>query len=100
MIKRGNQLRKREEEEEDTLDNEEEEEGEETAEEEDAEYSSKGQQGPSGVVLTNGKNLKKRNSTSTGRKRVPISFIPDKSKRLICFTKRKGGLIKKVSASL
>lgn len=43
------------------------------------------------------KNHKKRNATSTGRRKIAISWIEDKSKRHVSFTKRKAGLMKKVS---
>lgn len=70
--------------------------GDEEDEDEFDESYSSGRPSTSRVVLTGGKNLKKRNATSTGRKKVAISFLSDKSKRLVCFTKRKGGLMKKV----
>ncbi|KAI5477435.1 MADS-box transcription factor [Pseudohyphozyma bogoriensis] len=41
------------------------------------------------------KNSKKRNATSTGRRKINIRFIDDKSKRHVSFTKRKAGLMKK-----
>lgn len=40
---------------------------------------------------------KKRNATSTGRRKIEIQYIDDKSKRHVSFTKRKAGLMKKVS---
>ncbi|KAK4702283.1 hypothetical protein P7C70_g3943, partial [Phenoliferia sp. Uapishka_3] len=42
-----------------------------------------------------GKNPRKRNSTSTGRRKIEISFIDNKAKRHVSFTKRKAGLMKK-----
>lgn len=39
----------------------------------------------------------KRNATSTGRRKIDIEYIEDKSKRHVSFTKRKAGLMKKVS---
>lgn len=41
----------------------------------------------------------KRNATSTGRRKIDIEYIDDKSKRHVSFTKRKAGLMKKVSRS-
>lgn len=41
----------------------------------------------------------KRNATSTGRRKISIQYIDDKSKRHVSFTKRKAGLMKKVSAA-
>lgn len=41
-------------------------------------------------------NSKKRNATSNGRKKVAISWIQDKAKRNVSFTKRKAGIMKKV----
>lgn len=41
---------------------------------------------------------KKRNATSTGRRKIEIQYIDDKSKRHVSFTKRKAGLMKKVSS--
>lgn len=38
----------------------------------------------------------KRNATSTGRRKISIQYIGDKSKRHVSFTKRKAGLMKKV----
>lgn len=38
----------------------------------------------------------KRNATSTGRRKIDIEYIEDKSKRHVSFTKRKAGLMKKV----
>lgn len=43
-----------------------------------------------------GKNPRKRNSTSTGRRKIEISYIDNKAKRHVSFTKRKAGLMKKV----
>lgn len=40
----------------------------------------------------------KRNATSTGRRKISIQYIGDKSKRHVSFTKRKAGLMKKVQA--
>ncbi|KAK4049937.1 transcription factor of the MADS box [Microbotryomycetes sp. JL201] len=37
----------------------------------------------------------KRNATSTGRRKIAISYIDDKAKRHVSFTKRKAGLMKK-----
>ncbi|ORY76527.1 SRF-type transcription factor (DNA-binding and dimerization domain)-domain-containing protein, partial [Leucosporidium creatinivorum] len=37
----------------------------------------------------------KRNATSTGRRKIDIEYIEDKSKRHVSFTKRKAGLMKK-----
>ncbi|GAA5899627.1 hypothetical protein JCM6882_001167 [Rhodosporidiobolus microsporus] len=41
------------------------------------------------------KQPQKRNASSTGRKRITISYIEDKVKRSVTFTKRKSGLMKK-----
>lgn len=52
------------------------------------------------VVVDNGlpvKNSRKRNATSTGRRKIDIQYIDEKSKRHVSFTKRKSGLMKKVS---
>ena len=38
---------------------------------------------------------KKRNATSTGRRKIAIEYIPEKAKRVVSFTKRKAGLMKK-----
>lgn len=46
-----------------------------------------------------GKNANKRNATSTGRRKISIQYIDDKSKRHVSFTKRKSGLMKKVRCS-
>lgn len=40
----------------------------------------------------------KRNATSTGRRKIDIEYIEDKSKRHVSFTKRKAGLMKKVGS--
>ncbi|GAA5983351.1 hypothetical protein JCM11641_006042 [Rhodosporidiobolus odoratus] len=45
--------------------------------------------------LVNAKHPNKRNTTSTGRKKISISYIEDKAKRSVTFTKRKSGLMKK-----
>lgn len=42
------------------------------------------------------KNSNKRNATSTGRKKVPIEYLNDPTRRAVTFTKRKAGLMKKV----
>lgn len=59
---------------------------------EDGEDDSEGDEGGKPV-----KNSRKRNATSTGRRKIPISYIEDKPKRHVSFTKRKAGLMKKVS---
>jgi hypothetical protein len=59
---------------------------------EDGDDDSEGDEGSKPV-----KNSKKRNATSTGRRKIAISYIDDKSKRHVSFTKRKAGLMKKVS---
>ncbi|GAA5911901.1 MADS-box domain-containing protein [Sporobolomyces salmoneus] len=41
------------------------------------------------------KNLKKRNSGSVGRRKISMSFIEEKARRTVTFTKRKSGLMKK-----
>ncbi|BGP19779.1 hypothetical protein JCM10213_006441 [Rhodosporidiobolus nylandii] len=41
------------------------------------------------------KHPNKRNTTSTGRKKISISYIEDKARRSVTFTKRKSGLMKK-----
>lgn len=43
------------------------------------------------------KNLNKRNSGSVGRRKISMSFIEEKARRTVTFTKRKSGLMKKVS---
>ncbi|GAA6018364.1 hypothetical protein JCM10207_000819 [Rhodosporidiobolus poonsookiae] len=64
-------------------------EGVEGAEEDDSEDEEGGAGG------SKGKNPKKRNDSSTGRKRIAIEYIDDKPRRHVTFTKRKGGLMKK-----
>ncbi|GAA6040425.1 hypothetical protein JCM8097_004542 [Rhodosporidiobolus ruineniae] len=41
------------------------------------------------------KHPQKRNASSTGRKKITISYIEDKARRSVTFTKRKSGLMKK-----
>ncbi|GAA5943054.1 uncharacterized protein JCM15063_006286 [Sporobolomyces koalae] len=41
------------------------------------------------------KNLNKRNSGSVGRRKISMSYIEEKARRTVTFTKRKSGLMKK-----
>ncbi|KAM0747413.1 SRF-TF-domain-containing protein, partial [Meredithblackwellia eburnea MCA 4105] len=45
------------------------------------------------------KNPRKRNSTSTGRRKIDIGYIESKAKRHVSFSKRKAGLMKKARHS-
>ncbi|KAK4046959.1 transcription factor of the MADS box [Microbotryomycetes sp. JL221] len=47
------------------------------------------------TTTTKKKYSNKRNATSTGRRKIAISYIDDKAKRHVSFTKRKAGLMKK-----
>ncbi|GAA5966178.1 hypothetical protein JCM3765_006075 [Sporobolomyces pararoseus] len=53
----------------------------------------------SGTTKSNGKerekNLNKRNSGSVGRRKISMSYIEEKARRTVTFTKRKSGLMKK-----
>lgn len=51
-----------------------------------------------GAGVTREKNLNKRNSGSVGRRKITMSFIEEKARRTVTFTKRKSGLMKKASA--
>ncbi|GAA6018027.1 hypothetical protein JCM11491_000036 [Sporobolomyces phaffii] len=47
------------------------------------------------TATTREKNLNKRNSGSVGRRKITMSFIEEKARRTVTFTKRKSGLMKK-----
>jgi len=87
---------------------EEEEEDEEEEEEEEEDSLSKGKQKKGKGKVKEGvkekekaqKNLNKRNSGSVGRRKIAMSFIEEKNRRTVTFTKRKSGLMKKVSSPL
>lgn len=74
--------------------------GNDCVEEEGEEKVKEVENGRNVEVFNAQKHPQKRNASSTGRKKIAISYIDDKARRNVTFTKRKSGLMKKVRFSL